>query len=129
MEFTVTVRLTDQEVANLALFDWLIPATRGWVTQQLDQQEQRMNAEIKAVKDKFDADVTAIKANLANVAGDIANLNTKIQELNDKLAAGMPLTQEDKDALAAVAAGSADLVTATKALADTVPDPAPPVEG
>lgn len=85
-----------------------------------------MNADIKAFKDKVDADNAAIKANLANVAGDIANLNTQIQALNDKIAAGQPLSEEDKAAFAAMASDSTDLVNSTKSLADIVPDAATP---
>lgn len=81
-----------------------------------------MNAEIQKLRDQVAADNVATKANLANVASDIANLNTQIQTLNAKIAAGTPLDADDLAAFAAIAASSADLVTTTKALADATPD-------
>ena len=97
--------------------DWL-PAFRG----DLRQLEAKLDANITALKTKFDADIAAINANLANISGDIDNLNAQIKALNDKLAAGVTLSDEDKAALQAIADGADALSTSTKALADRTPD-------
>jgi len=97
--------------------DWVL-ATRG----DLRKLEKRMNDQISALKTKFDADIAAINSNLANISGDIDNLNAQIKALNDKLAAGATLSDEDKAALQAIADGADALSTSTKALADRTPD-------
>jgi capsule polysaccharide export protein KpsE/RkpR len=84
-----------------------------------------MNDQIKALRDKVSADNNQIKAGLANIAADEAGLAQKISDLQAQVAAGQPLTQEDVDNLAAIGTMADDLATATKAVADSVPD-APP---
>lgn len=76
-----------------------------------------LDDQLQALKDSQ----TAMRSSIENVQGDVVRLQSKIQELSDALA-NAGLTQEQKDALAAVVADAANLAATLKGVADITPE-------
>lgn len=99
------------------------PAQERWqdtITRALHQLKEIVMTTQEDVE-QIKADQAATKANLDNISADVNGLNTKIQELNDLVAAlqqGQDLT-EVKTTSAALAAQSAEIAGRT-------PDAEPP---
>ncbi len=112
-------------------FSWdaCMPATRGWVRQQLQEMKNVLNIS------KLKSDLAALQAQEraleGTISADLATIKQAIADLRAKIGAGETVTQADLDALDAQVADVSTGLAAVSASVDaaatdaTAPD-APP---
>lgn len=95
----------------------------------LHEKVNQMKQEIADLRAKVDTDNAAMKAALSNIAADEQRQAAQIAELLARIEAGSALDQADLDNLSAISTAIGETATALQAVADSIPEPLPPVEG